>query len=1613
MADQTVCNLGDPIVPIEYTFEGGATTYNISWTGGPIGLNVLNTSSNTLTISGTVNIPGGIAATTSYTYIITTIGNNCETGSVSGVITVLPELDYIITTLNTRNQVNANALCSGEDIEDIVFEVIGGEGAAQVSLTWTTENVLNNISVTPNGTNTIWTISGSTKTVTTTTSFPYQITIYRPGSCSSPVSFDGTISVIPKPVIDQNFITLNDITNVTCVGGSDGSIIIPASPTIEFEKRISGGQLASQQVESVTISSTDALGAGDVIRVIIDGFTFDAVTGAGQTTETVLLSLAEKINTGVNSSNVDVFASVLATPELRVTADIPGIPFTISGATTLNAGTNTITTIISSVVSNTRRNYSLKWYDVNRVLLTTGYKLENQPAGEYTLEVSINDCAADTVSFTIEEPEESLTVSYTACGGTLDVIISGGTGPYNIKLYEDGVLYRQSDTPDGETYNDLVPGRSYFYEIIDDLGCSIDNRDDIITMPLGLDLDITKTRVVNDYCREINEVGGGSIELNVGNLAVSGGSGQYNYSWTGPNINGVVVTYNSMNISYLIPGRYTVTVTDDIYGCDVTQEFEVDGPELVLSVDDSGATNPRPNGDSIDLLCNGDETTISVQAIGGMFNSYIYTWYRNGVQFASGADNSLTTTQTGVYTILVEVDFPNDPNILPAQLGSINDMYCATSITYNVESPSVMAVSELNSERVIPACSNDGATLVFEVTGGSENAGPYTLSLQNGAISGSSAAAGVRRIVISDIDTNNLGAISEYTITNANGCSDSGTFTNPIILPSYDQVTFQVATTDIDCSQSQEGSVEFSIGSGTPDTNSVGIRIQSTVLNYNYFTNWANAASGGGNPTITLPRAGTYTYEILGSPVSGNTTSTALCPLGEGTFEIQDVSNGQLVLRDINTYQPGCGDETGIIELVFDEETIPPTMVVNWQKLITSTTSSSTTQNWTTLPSAEGQLTLGELENGTYRAQINGNTGGLCGVDEITTKSIVIGNTSGIRLINARYEEEDNFDICSANDFTDLRYKIKFSLVNNVENFEDGKFNVQLIKLSDYGDNYAGGDLQVSEGAVTINDVPFGEWQVVVIQSGSQTDTTLCEAIQTVVIPEIEPFEWLGESTYELDECANEATISADVTGGVPFITDNGPVYRYEWTFVTEDGDVYKYAGESVTIRQPGNISLTVYDSTNCDNGFEVNDGVAIEIRPPISEYLIQNIEIEEPTCQDPEKDDGVISFTVEGGSTPEGGQYPYEIIWEKFDVDIGDYIEQDGNNGQQNLYMQQFANTLVGGIYRISVLPLNWDCISGNTRERIGKVITRTVPQNDDLVITNGPVIDVSEYDFLDPNQLTICEPGGAGNLYVKVFNNYDGELDFYYPDAATLISKEKLDNDSYRLLIDNAVAEGELTVVNTEGCRVSRSINLEIGDPNFTYTSLNSQISGNSTETQMPLILAREEVTFNNTSEGVFTYAEWDFGDGSPKERFSSTVTSTSVTHIYGVSGTYYATLRLYNSVGCYEEIIKTVVVGKGYNILVPNVFTPNNDTYNDSFKPLFSGFSSLQMTIYDYRGNMLYFEEATADPANLTQPLIINGWDGETITDSPYYIYTINGITLFGDIEVEKSGTFIIIR
>ena len=94
-----------------------------------------------------------------------------------------------------------------------------------------------------------------------------------------------------------------------------------------------------------------------------------------------------------------------------------------------------------------------------------------------------------------------------------------------------------------------------------------------------------------------------------------------------------------------------------------------------------------------------------------------------------------------------------------------------------------------------------------------------------------------------------------------------------------------------------------------------------------------------------------------------------------------------------------------------------------------------------------------------------------------------------------------------------------------------------------------------------------------------------------------------------------------------------------------------------------------------------------------------------------------------------------------------------------------------------------------------------------------------------------------------------------------------------------------------------------------------------------------------------------------------------------------TYFTTLRIYNDIGCSEEITKPISVGKGYNIK-RNVFTPNNDLVNDNFRPLFSGFANMTFTVYDYRGNVVYNEYVEeADLTNI-QGISITGWDATNV-------------------------------
>lgn len=107
-----------------------------------------------------------------------------------------------------------------------------------------------------------------------------------------------------------------------------------------------------------------------------------------------------------------------------------------------------------------------------------------------------------------------------------------------------------------------------------------------------------------------------------------------------------------------------------------------------------------------------------------------------------------------------------------------------------------------------------------------------------------------------------------------------------------------------------------------------------------------------------------------------------------------------------------------------------------------------------------------------------------------------------------------------------------------------------------------------------------------------------------------------------------------------------------------------------------------------------------------------------------------------------------------------------------------------------------------------------------------------------------------------------------------------------------------------------------------------------------------------FRNESEGAVSYA-WDFGDGE----------LSSVRHPIHVfpadGGGFTVCLVAVNEVGCPDTVCTALFVPGDPHIFVPNAFTPNNDTRNDTFRPVLNGFVgwNYRLLIYDRWGLPIY--------------------------------------------------------
>lgn len=88
-----------------------------------------------------------------------------------------------------------------------------------------------------------------------------------------------------------------------------------------------------------------------------------------------------------------------------------------------------------------------------------------------------------------------------------------------------------------------------------------------------------------------------------------------------------------------------------------------------------------------------------------------------------------------------------------------------------------------------------------------------------------------------------------------------------------------------------------------------------------------------------------------------------------------------------------------------------------------------------------------------------------------------------------------------------------------------------------------------------------------------------------------------------------------------------------------------------------------------------------------------------------------------------------------------------------------------------------------------------------------------------------------------------------------------------------------------------------------------------------------------------------------------------------------------------------------------MIPNGFTANSDTINDTFKPIFQGLKNISIQVYDTWGNMVYSEKGET----------IVGWNGfinNIPAENGNYYYKIVATTFYNE-NIEKSGAFILIK
>jgi uncharacterized repeat protein (TIGR01451 family) len=744
------------------------------------------------------------------------------------------------------------------------------------------------------------------------------------------------------------------ITNVLCFGGSNGTI----------DLTVTGGTPPYTYNWSTTATTQDItnLTAGTYTVTITDANACTKIVSATVSSPTALF-----LSTAV--ANIFCYGASNGFINLTVSGGIPPYTYLWSNGSTqqdpvnLVAGTYTVTiTDANGCTKTTTRTVTqpaainLAFTAVNNICygtsngsinmtVTGGFPpyvydwsdlpgtnnpedRTNLPVGVYTVTVIDANGCTKTAATTITQPgapiNQTCIKTQPDCGqtnGSLDLTVTGGTGPYN---YNWSDLIGNNDPQDRSN----ISAQVYFITVTDVNGCS---QTAFYELPdnNGPTLSLQPSPV---SCTGLPD---GYIDL-----TVSGGSAPYLYLWSMGN--------TTEDVNMLAKGKYFVSVTDNA-GCFAFGNADIiSAPPIVLS------------GQITQPLCT--NTGLITLTVANGTQPFTYDWSNDGPDAVDDDPKDLSGLAAGTYTVTVtDAGACTQVSSFTLTAGSIGLAFDNTHLSCN--SPGMEGAINLS---VDPLAAQPITYDWEDLPGNADpedrtqlNAGLYSVTVTDangctatqsdsifqgilifGSVTNSSCFVGgsISLIAINialpavydwaDIPgTNNpqnrsglAAGIYTVSVTDAVGCTASATFT--IAGPPQINITGVVSS---NCSGPNSATIDISVSGGAPP--------------YTYA--WSN---GNTTQDLTSVSSGTYTVTVTGS--NGCTSFKSFTVTTSSPIVLPA---SQVVITNVSCF--GLSD--GAIAITPSGGTLP--YAYNWTGPNAFTVN---TQNLTNIPAGNYSLTI-------------------------------------------------------------------------------------------------------------------------------------------------------------------------------------------------------------------------------------------------------------------------------------------------------------------------------------------------------------------------------------------------------------------------------------------------------------------------------------------------------------------------------------------------------------------------------------------------------------------------------------------------------------------------------